>query len=342
MAISQGYRENGSGMDPLEERTIRKWHDTLADDIEIRLLLTEDRRRDEFVAFVERLSQLAPKVHIREERTDEVEVPSILISRNISYYAIPAGKELEPFLEALALSGKPEKSKSPDVQGFENISIPAYLDLYVALQCAFCPTAVRRLTALAMESNFIRLSIIDAALFSELAEKNGVRSVPTVLLDGQYRWTGNFKLQDVVDMMIHRDPAKLSAASMESMLKEGNAEAVAQMMLDHGTIFPAFIDLLVHEKWPVRLGAMVAMETVMDKNMELAVRSTDPLWERFQQVEDPVKGDMLYILGEVGDERMLQKLESVICGLSDDELRKTAGEAIERIKARFIREQKVG
>ena len=76
------------------------------------------------------------------------------------------------------------------------------------------------------------------------------------------------------------------------------------------------------------------METVIEKNIDLAAQAADPLWERFQKVEDPVKGDILYMLGEIGDEMMIPKLEDIITEISNNELRETAGEAIDRIKER--------
>ena len=41
---------------------------------------------------------------------------------------------------------------------------------------------------------------------------------------------------------------------MEALLGDGRADLLARMMMGEGKIFPAFMDMLVHEKWPVRLG----------------------------------------------------------------------------------------
>ena len=80
------------------------------------------------------------------------------------------------------------------------------------------------------------------------------------------------------------------------------------------------------------------METVIERNIDFAAQAADPLWERFQKAEDPVKGDILYMLGEIGDEMMIPKLEDIITEISNNELRETAGEAIDRIKERRFKD----
>jgi glutaredoxin len=204
--------------------------------------------------------------------------------------------------------------------------------LYIALQCVFCPEAVRKLIPLAVQNQLIRLAIFDAALFSEFAKADGIRSVPTVVLNGHYRWTGDPPVPDIVNMMIHRDPARLSASSIERMLKEGEAEQVAKMMTAHGRVFPAFIKLLVSDKWPVRLGAMVAMEALLEKNADIAAQAAETLWDRVQTVDKSVKGDILYILGKIGHADMVPKLETLSADFKDKDLQEAAREATESIK----------
>ncbi|MCP4111682.1 MAG: hypothetical protein GY749_40195, partial [Desulfobacteraceae bacterium] len=146
------------------------------------------------------------------------------------------------------------------------------------------------------------------------------------------RWTGSVDIKELLEMIVNRDPLKLSASSMESMLKQGNVSLLTKMMLDENAVFPAFLDLLVHEKWPVRLGAMVAMEEIAEKNKKLASTVVEPLWNRFLHAEDRVKGDILYILGEAGDHELIPRLEMISEGQYDAELKEAASEAIEKIK----------
>ena len=164
-----------------------------------------------------------------------------------------------------------------------------------------------------------------------MAQSNRIQSVPTVLLDEQFRWTGSLRLEELVEIMTNRDPAKLGTSTLKRMLKEGNAAQLAEMMLDKERIFPAFLDLLIHKKWPIRLGAMVTMEEIANRNSELAAQVIDPLWERFHQVEDPVKGDIVYILGESGDYKIVPRLQMILDSQYNTEVKEAAKEAIEKI-----------
>jgi len=216
----------------------------------------------------------------------------------------------------------------------EKIGIPAELDLYVALQCGFCPTAVRNLSRLALRNGMIRLSIIDAALFPEQAQRHDIRTVPTVLLDKQFRWSGSFPMEDVICMMVQRSPEQLSAGSIQNMLEDGAAGKVAEMMVDSGQIFQSFYDLLIHEKWPVRLGAMVVMETIAEENIDLAGTAAAPLMQRFAEADASVKGDVLYLLGIIGSPEIIHPLKSILSDSEDPALKDAFEEAVSEIRNR--------
>lgn len=318
-----------------EEKQIREWNNELSGDIQISLLVTEDQRSKEFMGFCENLTHLAPRIQVAQEEGEPNEAPAIQAGHALRYHAIPLGTELGPFLEALSVSDEKASRISVSIRNhLEKIKLPAVLRLYVSQQCPFCPVAVRHVTPLLAINEFIQLTIIDCTLFPEMARSNQIQSLPTLLLDEQFRWTGSFRLEEVVEIMTNRDPAKLGSSSLERMLKEGNAAQLAEMMLDKEEMFPAFLDLLIHKKWPVRLGAMVAMEEITDRNPELAAQVIDPLWERFHQVEDPVKGDIIYILGESGDYKIAPRMEMILSGEYHAEVKEAAGEALEKIEAR--------
>jgi hypothetical protein len=211
------------------------------------------------------------------------------------------------------------------------MDMPAMLKLFIAQQCPFCPTTVQHVTPLVGISEFIDLAIIDSTLFPEMAQSNRIQSVPTLLLDQQFRWTGSFLLEEVTEVMTNRDPAKLGSQSLERILKEGDAVKLAEMMLEKKEIFPSFLELLTHNKWPVRLGAMVVMEEITNRNAELADQVIDPLWERFHEVDDPVKGDIIHVLGESKNHKITPRMQMVLDGEHDAEVKEAAREALEKV-----------
>jgi hypothetical protein len=198
-------------------------------------------------------------------------------------------------------------------------------------QCPHCPAVIARLTPLAISNRNIRVSIIDCALFPEAAEGEKVQAVPTVVLDNGFRWTGPVRIEEILDVLIHRDPAALAPSTLERMLKEGGASRLASMMLEREEIFPAFLGLLASKSWPVRMGAMVVMEELAEKNPTLARRAIEPLWDRFDGADDAVKGDLLYVFGELKSPETLPRLREIQTGPFASDVREAAAEAIEKI-----------
>ena len=209
--------------------------------------------------------------------------------------------------------------------------LPATLTLFIAPQCTFCPAVVRQLFPLPLVDDKILLTIIDGTLFPEIAETHKIQAVPTLLLDEQFRWTGSVPLEEIINTINSRDPASLGAASLENILKEGQASHLAAMMMDDKKIFPAFYELLIHEKWSLRLGAMVVMEEIADQNPVMASDVIDFLWDRFQRLPDPVKGDILYMFGEIKDRRAVSWLEEVLGGDFHEEVKEAAQEALDKM-----------
>jgi hypothetical protein len=314
-----------------EKKQIADWSQTLKDDIRIHLILTDDERSQAFKEFCDDLARIVPKIKIKQEKDDESKSPVIRIG-NVGYQMIPTSKELEPFLSALFDGDGQTQSGPLSVHKKVNqIRVPALLKVYIMPHCPFCPAAVKQLLGLAAASESIKLTIIDGAFFPEMATSDKIQSAPTVLLDDQFYWTGSIQIEEIVDMILNRDPSRLSALSLKAMFEEGKALEVAGMMLDSGKIFSAFTELLVHKKWPVRLAAMVAFETIAEENQTLVHQTLPYLLDCFLTAEDTVKGDILYLLGKSGDKGMIPKLETVLNGPYGVDVKEAAQEALEAL-----------
>ena len=58
--------------------------------------------------------------------------------------------------------------------------------------------------------------MIDGTLFHETAQQDSVSSAPTVLLDDDFRWTGQTDVMEIIKILSDRDPEKLGASSLET------------------------------------------------------------------------------------------------------------------------------
>ena len=320
-------------MTPAEETQIRALNEMFTREVTIGMRLTDDPRSRDIEGFCDLLLRLVPKIKIRREEATTASLPAILVGPRLSFCGIPSHNELAPFMEALAFlnAAKPDLPESI-VDRLRHVRPPASVSVYVAPFCKFCPDVVRRLLPLPFAVDGLRMRIIDGVLFKDAAEEDRVRSVPTVLLDNQFRWTGGVTLPQLCEAVESRDPAKLSKDALQRLVTEGGAYDLARMMLNSNRVFEAFLDLLIEENFTVRLAAMVTMEELIAADLTLARQVVAPLWKRYPQFADSVKGDILYIFGELQSPQCLPHLRTVLATEENPEIREAAQEALEKIE----------
>ena len=137
-----------------------------------------------------------------------------------------------------------------------------------------------------------------------------------------------------MEVITNSDPSCFSTSTIERMLLEGNASAVAEMIIENGEFLPVFVDLLVDDKFTTRLGAMTAVEEVTKRDIDLAYGIIQPLWDRFHNVIEPMQIDLLYLIGEAGTRETIPILQTVIDGHYRDHVKEIALEGIESIEIR--------
>lgn len=316
---------------PQDEQTIRQWAARQTWPITLYLARGEGHPGEKLAQFCDEFKALTPQVEIRKVPDEPFRAPAIIIGRheNIAYQALPKGKELLPFLEALSAAAHPAAPLRNGIAPAARIELPAELSVFIAQQCPHCPYIVAQLLSLADENPPLRLTVIDGFLFDNQAKTLGIRSVPTLILDNDLRWTGQMNMSEVIRQCVQRDPAQLSAASLRQIIESGEAARVAALMSANDRIFPAFIDLLVHERWPVRLGAMVTVEYLADEAPDLAARLIAPLWKRFADLDARVQGDVLQVLAQVKNHDVKEYLEEIVSGDYDKSVKEAAAEELE-------------
>ncbi len=90
--------------------------------------------------------------------------------------------------------------------------------------------------------------------------------------------------------------------------------------------------MIDHPEWSVRLGAVVVMEELAEANRELARQSLEPVWERFAQLNDSVKGDVIYLSGLVGSPAWIPRIEALLREDVSEEMREVVTEALESLR----------
>ena len=319
-------------MTPDEQQQIKKLNDKLEKEISIRLIENAHEASSAMAVFCDEVATLVSGIRLIRERDDARQAPVIKVTESIAYSGVPTGTEFAPFMEMLSFVGSiASASIFATDDSLAAITAPAILTLYVSSMCPHCPAMVRQIYPLCLKNNSLKLSIIDGPAFPELAEADNIKSLPTLILDNHFRWTASVDVDELVQIMGSRDPAELSVVSLKGMIQDGNAYGLSEMMISENKIFPAFVELLVHPEFSVRLGAMAAIEDVAEKAGSLAGQVVVPLMDLFDPLDDQIKGDILYVIGMCGDKGVVSFLESVAAATQNEELREAAEDALVEI-----------
>ena len=320
--------------DSVSKDRIRAWDRPLEKTIPV-LLETAGHPEDQtFSRVADEMAALSPHMAIKTQESDRI-LPAFVPAENIRFSAFPMQKELPPFLEVLSQIHI-EPLCLPDTQQtlLEKVDAQAHLKLYIALQCPHCPGMVRTLAPFSLQNPNIRLDIIDGSLFPDFAQKDKIMAAPCLILDNEFRWTGNVAGEEVLSMITQRDPASLSSDTLKNILEQGDAGWITRQMISRGKVFDAFVALLLHDTWSVRLGAMVVVEELAQEAPALAGLLCPKLISVFPEKDVTVQGDILYALGEAGLPETKVWIEKQIPTLSHPDLKDAALEAAETLEER--------
>jgi len=329
-----GANHKGTIVTPEDLKTIQSYPFKNPSETKIAFSKGEGESGARFAAFCDQLKKAAPHIAIKHDGDLPFEAPVLVSGRNanIAYQTLPTGKMLPLFLESLDApfdaGPVPAEATQPPPR---SIDLPAGFKLYVADQCPHCPQTLRQLQALADANPMIRLRVINAERSADMARDDNIRSVPTLILDDQFRWTGQVKTGELLAICADRDPASLSADSLRQLVEDGQAPQLAAMMTESGQLFPALIDLIVHPRWSVRLGAMVTVEYLADDAPDLGRQLCRSLWQTFPDLTNPVQGDVTHVFGLFDDPQTRGYLQTIVKGDFDDEVKDAAAEALDEM-----------
>ena len=128
-----------------------------------------------------------------EFRVDKVPAICIVGDKDygIRYYGVPAGFEFSTLLGLVELVGRRESGLQPENKArLAGSGSPLDLQMFVTLTCPACPVAAGLAGRLALESDKLTLSIIDATEFPQLAGLYNVTAVPKIVVNRGHSFEG--------------------------------------------------------------------------------------------------------------------------------------------------------
>lgn len=256
------------------------------------------------------------------------DAPSLL-----HYHFVPKGREEEPFREWLwhLAEAKPLASSQKDRRGATDRR-PAEVLLFVSAHCPNCPSAVRVVSALALETGLMTVHILDALERPELAEQYRIRSVPTLLIDRNLPVVGVPDRKKVLALLQRDKPAKVLQDQVLSLIHCGHVSEAAGILatgLDPSFLAQGFQNPTFHEK----LALLATLEEALEISPSCLDSLVDPLVPLLKAEQAPLRGDLADLLGKIGNIQALPALEA-LCQDPDPDVAEAAQEACSMLRAK--------
>jgi alkyl hydroperoxide reductase subunit AhpF len=152
---------------------------------------------DRAVGLVRELAELSALIRIEVEggfshvSSASVPVPSGKPSITIrgergsllAFYGAPIGSELDVLVDALFAASRQRSRLPPSLaRRLAGLKEGIGVEIFVSPACRRCPPVARFLMEAGVECDNLRVEVVEAFEFPELARKYGIRSVPVVVL----------------------------------------------------------------------------------------------------------------------------------------------------------------
>ncbi|WP_202318445.1 thioredoxin family protein [Archaeoglobus neptunius] len=246
-------------------------------------------------------------------------LPAIKLNRsNIYFHAIPEHSELQSFLFAIRFVS--ENETKPDVE--------VHVITFVSKFCPNCRATVDAVNGLTAKYG-IEHHIIDASLFSGLAEKYEVMSVPTAIINSM-RFVGAMGKNEVEKWIKAAIDGDYRDYIVEKLMN-GDIEDVKRLAMSRN-IGRELGELVGHREFMVRLGAMAAIESLHEENPEITKAAKEEITKLLTHEDERMREDAAMMLGIIGNEDDIKYLEELVG--EGGRVGDSAGEAIDSIRGR--------
>ncbi len=251
---------------------------------------------------------------------------------NIRYLALPEGHEAAPFIDALIELAGGAPSAGDLEAGFQDLSRPVDVLVFIASACPHCPRAVRSALQLALASDEVTVTVVDAQLFEDLAGRFKVRSVPMTVIDEGYSFVGVKTAVELAGKVLDSDGEEAQARVFESMIETGRFEDAAARM----TAGPGLVHFLASWKKStiqVRMGLMLTAEQVFSTGRDAMDALVPDLLPLLEVGDAALRGDTADLLGQIGHESAAGPLKRLLDDPNPD-VAEIAEEALDGIMER--------
>jgi thiol-disulfide isomerase/thioredoxin len=211
----------------------------------------------------------------------------------------------------------------------QNGNLSAEIKVFVSPFCPHCAKVIENVNSLAVENPNVKVEIIDVSAYPELAEKYGITSAPTTIINDSVRLIGYISKEEVVKWI---EKAEDKKEYFVKLIKDGRLDELLDSIKDEKDL-GIVVDLLAYNDFMVRLGAMVVLEEVFKIIPSIVKAVKDKIRKLLKHDDKRIVQDVAMLLGEIGDEEDIEFLKDLV--KAGGEVKLSAEEAMEEIAKRF-------
>lgn len=151
------------------------------------------------------IAALSDQVSLVEEDARDVRRPSFLITNpgqdtGLRFAGVPMGHEFTSLVLALLQVGGHPSTEDPALQQrARDLTGELHFETFFSLSCQNCPTVVQALNLMCVLNPGVTHTAIEGSAFEAEAEERGIRSVPTIFLNGEPFGQGRMPLTKILD-----------------------------------------------------------------------------------------------------------------------------------------------
>jgi hypothetical protein len=251
---------------------------------------------------------------------------------NIRYLALPEGRESAPFIDALVGLASGQRLAGHWVESIRSLARPVDLRVFIAAACSHCPQAVRAALQLAMVSERVMVTVIDAQFFEELAGRYRVKSVPMTIIDGQDSFVGVISAPELARRVVSRDGAEGQARALGAMIEAGRFEDAADLLVA-GSGLDWFLRAWEASTTQVRVSLLLTVEQALGRNPASLDGLVTGLLPLLSSPDAALRGDTADLLGQIGHLDAAGPLKALLTDPNPD-VAEIAEESIDAIMER--------
>ena len=194
---------------------------------------------------------------------------------------------------------------------------PVEIVIFTAQGCPNCPHGVRAAEALAAANSMVTVSVVDTGESAELASRFQVRSVPTIVVNGELTIVGVVTQEELAHHIVEFQGPAADDAIFVSLVTSGRLDDATSRLV-HGRGISAFATLWNESTLEGRIGLSLAAQNAIEEDAGSLDTLVEQILPGLETDDDARRGDTADLLGASGPESARSAVENLLSDAHPD------------------------